>query len=318
MAASGTAWLRRCRELLGEGALLLALAAIAALLGAAKPQFLTAANLINVARQISVTGPLAVGATFVLLTGGVDLSQGSVLALAGVVAAGLAHPGQLPLAAAVLAGIAVGAGCGLVNGVVVTRIRVAPFIATLGMMTAARGLALVLSGGQPVSDLSAGFTRLAGGEAAGIPFPVLIFAGVAAAAALGLRRFAWGRYIYAVGGNETAAFASGISVGGTKLLAYALCGATAGLAGVVLAARTTTGQPNAGVGYELDAIAAAVIGGTSLSGGVGSIGGTVLGAILIGVINNGLDLANVPSYYQQIVKGAIIVTAVALDGRRRR
>ena len=298
--------------------LILALIAISVALAVAKPQFLTASNLINVARQISITGSLAVGATFVLLTGGVDLSAGSVVALAGVVAAGFAHPGGFPLAVPVLAGIAAGGLCGAVNGLVVTKFRVAPFIATLGMMTAARGLALVLSDGRPVSDLSRSFTRIAAGDFAGIPHPVLIFAAVALASHLFLKNFRLGRYLYAVGGNEQSAFASGISVGGIKRLSYILCGCASGLSGVVLAARTTTGQPNAGVGYELDAIAAAVIGGTSLSGGSGGVAGTLLGAMLMGVINNGLDLTNVPSYYQQIVKGAIIVTAVGLDRKTRR
>lgn len=296
----------------------LALVAVSTVIAIAKPQFLTAANLINVARQISITGPLAIGVTFVLLTGGVDLSLGSMVALAGVVTAGLAHPDGHALLVPVLAGIGVGALCGLVNGVVVTKARVAPFIATLGMMTAARGLALVLSDGRPVSNLSRTFTGIARGDLGGVPYPVIIFVFVALIAHLFLKHFRLGRYIYAVGGNEQSAFASGISVNGIKLLAYTFCGMAAGLSGVVLAARTTTGQPNAGVGYELDAIAAAVIGGTSLSGGSGGIAGTLLGALLMGVINNGLDLANVPSYYQQIVKGAIIVTAVALDRKNRR
>jgi inositol transport system permease protein len=299
-----------------DGALAGALLGISAAIAIAKPQFLAGTNLINVARQISITGPLAVGATIVLLTGGVDLSQGSVAALAGVVAASFGHLGQGSVAVPICAGVATGAACGLVNGLVVTRAQVAGFIATLGMMTAARGLALILSGGMPISNLDPSFLHLAGGSFAGVPRPVLVFAAIALCAHVFLRHFRPGRYIYAVGGNELSAYAAGISVGGTKRLAFLLSGASAGLCGVVLAARTTTGQPNAGVGYELDAIAAAVIGGTSLNGGLGGIGGTVLGALLIGVINNGLDLTNVPSYYQQIAKGAIIVTAVALDGRR--
>lgn len=298
--------------------LVLALLAISGALAIAQPQFLTTANLINVARQISITGPVALGATLVLLTGGVDLSPGSVVALAGVAAASFAHPGGLPLFIPILAGLAAGALCGLVNGLLVTAAGVAPFIATLGMMTAARGLALVLSDGRPVSNLSDGFMAIAGGDVFGIPGPILIFALAAFVAHVFLKHFRPGRYLYAVGGNEQSAFASGISVKRIKILAYVLAGLTAGLTGVVLASRTTTGQPNAGVGYELDAIAAAVIGGTSLSGGSGTIIGTLLGAALMGVINNGLDLANVPSYYQQIVKGAIIVTAVALDRRNRR
>jgi ribose/xylose/arabinose/galactoside ABC-type transport system permease subunit len=194
---------------------------------------------------------------------------------------------------------------------------VAPFIVTLGMMTVARGLALIVSGGRPVADMSERLTALAG-DVRGVPIPLLCFVAVAFIAWFFLKRFRLGRHVYAVGGNEQAARAAGISVGRVKLFVYALCGVMAGLAGVVLAARITTGQPNAGVAYELDAIAAVVIGGTSLSGGVGSVAGTVLGVILIGVINNGLDLMSVSSYYQQVVKGVIIVGAVWLDRRQAR
>jgi inositol transport system permease protein len=254
-----------------------------------------------------------VGVTFVLLTGGVDLSLGSVVALAGVVAAYCAQPPMGSPLVPVLAAVAAGAACGALNGCIITKGRVAPFIVTLGMMTVARGLALVVSGGRPVSGLEARFMALGGGDIGGVPIPVVVLGGVALAAGVFLSRFKLGRYVYAVGGNERAAHASGIPVDAVKMLAYIVSAAAAGLAGAVLAARITTGQPNAGVGYELDAIAAVVIGGTSLAGGVGGIGGTLAGALLMGVINNGLDLVNVPSYYQQIAKGAIIVGAVVLD-----
>ncbi|MBS1875122.1 MAG: ribose ABC transporter permease [Acidobacteria bacterium] len=300
-------------RLLGRFGLVIALAVLCAALSAARPSFLTLGNLVNLIRQISINGILAVGVTFVLLTGGVDLSLGSLVALTGVAAALFAHPGEYPVIAPVVAGVAAGALCGAASGAVITVGRVAPFIVTLGMMTAARGLALVASGGRPVSNLSPEFTALGGGQVLGVPVPVIVLAAVAAAAWVVLARFRMGRHVYAVGGNENAARASGIRVGRVKMFVYTLCGALAGLAGVVLAARITTGQPNAGVGYELDAIAAVVIGGTSLSGGVGGVGGTVLGALLMGVINNGLDLLNVPSYYQQIVKGVIIVGAVWMD-----
>jgi inositol transport system permease protein len=309
---------RNGKDWLARYGLIVALVVISAALAVAKPQFLTLPNLINVARQISINGILAVGVTFVLLTGGVDLSLGSLVALTGVIAAGFAHPGDYPVVVPVAMGILAGLGCGVVNGGVITLGRVAPFIVTLGMMTAGRGLALVLSGGKPVSNLSVEFTRLGSGDFLGIPYPVLILAVVALVAWVFLTNLRLGRYIYAVGGNENAARASGIHIGAVKTFAYAVCGALAGLAGVVLAARITTGQPNAGVGYELDAIAAGVIGGTSLSGGVGGVGGTILGALLMGVINNGLDLLNVSSYYQQIVKGVIIVGAVWLDRRSRK
>lgn len=310
-------WGQGHRGWLARFGLPLAVLAVGAVLGFTAPGFFTTQNLLIVARQISINAILAVGVTFVLLTGGVDLSLGSVVALAGVTAASFAHPGDWPVWVPVLVGVATGMACGGLNGLIVTRGRVAPFIVTLGMMTAARGLALVLSRGRPVSNLSREFTWLGSAEVWGVPVPAWVLAGVTLTAFVFLRHFRWGRYIYAVGGNEEAARASGIDVHAVKLLAYTVCGAMAGLAGVVLAARITTGQPNAGVGYELDAIAAVVIGGTSLSGGIGGVGGTLLGALLMGMINNGLDLLNVSSYWQQIIKGGIIVGAVWLDSRAR-
>jgi ribose/xylose/arabinose/galactoside ABC-type transport system permease subunit len=308
----------RVETWLSRYGLLLALALLCALLSLATPNFLTLQNLLIVLRQISINGILAIGVTCVLLTGGVDLSLGSLVALAGVTAALCAHPGGYPLPIAVLAGLATGMLCGAINGFAVIKGRVAPFIATLGMMIVARGLALVVSGGKPVSNLTRSFCFTGGGDLLGIPVPVLILGGIALVSYALLKHTRLGRHIYAVGGNEHAARASGISVAGVKMFAYTVCGALAGLAGVVLASRITTGQPNAGVAYELDAIAAGVIGGTSLSGGVGGVGGTLLGALLMGVINNGLDLLNVSSYYQQIVKGIIIVAAVWLDKKGER
>jgi inositol transport system permease protein len=301
-----------------ELTLTIALAVLMAALSFLRPNFLNIANLVNVFRQISINGILAVGVTLVLLTGGVDLSLGSVVALSGVAAASFSHPGQHAVLVPVLLGILVGAACGAINGLVITRGRVAPFIATLGMMTAARGLALLLSGGRPVSNLSSSFTAISGGNLLSVPIPIVIFGAAGLFTWILLTRLRLGRYIYAVGGNENAARASGLHVRSIKMAAYSLCGAFAGLAGVVLASRITTGQPNAGIGYELDAIAAVVIGGTSLSGGTGGVGGAMLGALLIGVINNGLDLLNVSSYYQQVVKGLIIVGAVWLDRSKQR
>ncbi len=296
----------------------IALIALVAALSIARPTFLSLANVVNLVRQISINGILAVGVTYVLLTGGVDLSLGSVVALSGVAAALFARAGEYPLIVPVATGILAGAACGAANGWIVAWGRVAPFIVTLGMMTAARGLALLASGGRPVSGLGAGFTHIGGGDIAGVPEPILIFFLVALLSRVFLVNMRFGRYIYAVGGNENAALASGVPVRRVKLAAYSMCGALSGLAGVVLASRITTGQPNAGIGYELDAIAAVVIGGTSLNGGVGGIGGTILGALLMGVINNGLDLLNVSSYYQQVVKGVIIVGAVWLDRSKHR
>jgi inositol transport system permease protein len=305
------------RNLLHRFGLLLVILFVGLALSLLTDTFLSVANFTNVARQISINGILAVGVTFVLLTAGVDLSLGSVVALSGVACATFAHPGDHSVFVPIAVGLLTGAACGLVNGVLVTRGGVAPFIVTLGMMTIARGLALIFSGGRPVADMSNELTALAG-DFFGIPIPMLCFAGVAAAAWFFLRNFRLGRHIYAVGGNENAARAAGVPVEQVKLFAYGLCGLLAGLAGVVLAARITTGQPNAGQAYELDAIAAVVIGGTSLAGGVGTITGTLLGVLLIGVINNGLDLQGVSSYYQAVIKGVIIVGAVWLDRRQAR
>jgi inositol transport system permease protein len=305
------------RNLLHRFGLLFVILLVGLALSFTTDTFLSVANLTNVARQVSINGILAVGVTFVLLTAGVDLSLGSVVALSGVACAMFAQPGEHPVVVPILVGLLTGAACGLVNGVLVTRGGVAPFIVTLGMMTIARGLALILSGGRPVANMSESLTSLAG-DIGGFPIPVLCFAVVSALAWFFLRDFRLGRHLYAVGGNENAARAAGISVERVKLFAYVVCGLLTGLAGVVLAARITTGQPNAGQAYELDAIAAVVIGGTSLSGGVGTITGTLLGVLLIGVINNGLDLMGVSSYYQAVIKGVIIVGAVWLDRRQAR
>jgi inositol transport system permease protein len=305
------------RNLIHRFGLLLVILLVGLALSLTTDTFLSVANFTNVARQVSINGILAVGVTFVLLTAGVDLSLGSVVALSGVACATFAHPGEHTVFVPIAVGLLTGAACGLVNGLIVTRGGVAPFIVTLGMMTIARGLALIFSGGRPVANMSNELTALAG-DAWGIPIPVLCFASVAAAAWFFLRNFRLGRHIYAVGGNENAARAAGVPVERVKLFAYGLCGLLTGLAGVVLAARITTGQPNAGQAYELDAIAAVVIGGTSLAGGVGTITGTLLGVLLIGVINNGLDLMGVSSYYQAVIKGVIIVGAVWLDRRQAR
>ena len=286
------------------------------LLSLATPNFFSLQNMTIVLRQVSINGVLAIGVTFVIITGGIDLSLGSVVALAGVVAALFAHPGEYALIVPLALAILMGVGIGGLNGLAITKGKVAPFIVTLGMMTIARGLALVISDGRPVTNLSDSFNAIGGGNVMGIPIPILIFVSVIVFASILLNQTRIGRYMFAVGGNEKAAYASGIRVNRVKVIAYMICSGLAGLAGIILASRITTGQPNAGVAYELDAIAAVVIGGTSLSGGTGSIGGTVLGVLLIGVINNGLDLLNVSSYYQQIIKGVIIIAAVLIDRKK--
>lgn len=279
----------------------------------ATPNFLTLQNIVTILRQTSINGILAIGVTFVIIAGGIDLSLGSVVALAGVAAASFAHPGTHGLVVPLLAGLLIGLGIGVINGLIITKGKVASFIVTLGMMTIARGLALVVSDGRPVSNLSDSFNFIGGGELLHIPIPILLFGAVILLSTVILNYTKTGRYVYAVGGNENAAKASGINVHSIKMFTYVICSGLAGLAGIVLASRITTGQPNAGVAYELDAIAAVVIGGTSLSGGTGKIIGTVVGVLIIGVINNGLDLLNITSYSQQIIKGLIIIIAVLLD-----
>ena len=298
---------------LSKYGIFIALIVICIMLSIATPYFFTTQNIIIVLRQVSINGILAIGVTFVIIAGGIDLSLGSVLALTGVVAASFAHPGTYALVVPVMLGILTGVIIGAINGLTITLGKVAPFIVTLGMMTIARGLALVWSDGRPVTNLSPAFNYIGGGDLLRIPVPILLFVLVIIVSAVILNYTRIGRYIYAVGGNENAARASGIRVSGVKLFAYMMCSGLAGLAGIILASRITTGQPNAGIAYELDAIAAVVIGGTSLLGGRGSIAGTVIGVLIIGVINNGLDLLNVTSYYQQIIKGVIIVGAVLLD-----
>jgi inositol transport system permease protein len=290
--------------------------------------FLKPQNLINVVRQISVTGLLSLGVMLCIIAMGIDLSLGSVLGFAAVVAASLVqqpgwkealYPGlQLPAIVAVLAGMVVGLGLGAVNGGLISIFKIPPFIATLGMMTMARGFAYIYSNGRPVSTLNADFLWLGGGDVLGLPVPIIIFGIVIVLTHLMLNFTRFGRHIYAIGGNETAARVSGVNLGRTKLGIYAFSGLMAGLGGIVITARTQSATPALGMGYELDAIAAAVIGGTSFAGGIGTVWGTVVGALIIGVMNNGLDLLNVSPFYQQVVKGVIIIVAIIIDERKNR
>ncbi|MES0882557.1 ABC transporter permease [Roseibium sp. SCP14] len=295
--------------------------------------FFTVNNGLTVLLQTSVIGLLGIGMTLVIITGGIDLSVGSVLALSGVVT-GLSVKAGLPIAPAMAAGILAGAACGLVNGFVITKMRITPFVATLGMMLIARGLALQLTGAAPISRLGEAFGWLGNGSLfriveqtggifpkvvfPGIPYPVILLAIMALLAAYLLNRRQAGRHIYATGSNEEAARLSGVLVDRTKIFAYTLSGALAGLAGNVLMSRLVTVQPNEGVMYELDAIAAAVIGGASLMGGVGNISGTMIGAFIIGVLRNGLNMAGVSAFIQQIVIGVIVILAVYVDQIRNR
>ncbi len=324
-AMSGDWW----RAFLRKYAIVLILLAMLAAMSFLSDAFLTPRNLLNVVRQISVIGLLGIGVTMAIISTGIDLSLGSVLALSAVVAASLAQqPGWesamyptlagLPVLVPILAGLGVGLVAGFTNGFLIAQFRIAPFIATLGMMTVARGFALLYSDGRPISSLTDSYTFIGQGELWGIPLPILILALVAILASVLLNHTRFGRYIYAIGGNEQAARISGVKIYRVKIGIYTLSGLMAGLAGLVLSARISSGQPGLGVSYELDAIASAVIGGTSFSGGIGTVWGTLVGALIIGVLNNGLDLLNVSAYWQQIVKGAIIVLAIIIDERKNR
>ncbi|HEX4825908.1 MAG TPA: ABC transporter permease [Candidatus Polarisedimenticolaceae bacterium] len=298
-----------------------AIAAAVVIEGAAlsflSPHFLTAENLLNVSLQASITAIVAAGMTFVILTGGIDLSVGSVVAVAGI-ATTAALAGGHAYATAIAAGLGIGLVSGVVAGALVTRLGVAPFIVTLALMTIERGLAFVATEGRPVWDLPPGFAGLGGGRLAGVPFPSIVMVLVFVVAHAALKHTRWGRHVYAVGGNAEAARLAGIGTARVVASTYVLCGGLAALGGVLLASRMNSGQPNAGLMLELDVIAAVVVGGTSLSGGRGSVAGTFLGTMLIAILRNGLNLLNVNSYVQQVVVGAVILLAVLLDRLRER
>ncbi|MGA4644300.1 ABC transporter permease [Limisphaera sp. 4302-co] len=315
--------IRDTRDWWARGQSLLGLVLMVLLMSILSDRFLTVENGLNILRQISVNLCLSVGMTLIILSGGIDLSVGAVLALAGAVAAGLLKEGlplpmfgvmlQFTVGGAILAGILVGLAMGWFNGLVITRFRLPPFVATLGTLSIARGLTMLWTGGYPITGLGQTFGFLGTGFWWGVPMPVWICAFWVVVFMMVTRRTRFGRYLYAVGGNERAALLTGLPVDRVKLWVYTLGGGLAGVAGLLVTARLDSAQPNAGLGYELDSIAAVVIGGTSLSGGRGSVTGTVLGCLIIGVLNNGLFLLNVSPFWQQVIKGMVILAAVALD-----
>jgi len=285
---------------------------LCAILWILTPYFLTVSNLLNVAEQTSINAIVAVGMTFVILSGGIDLSVGSIVALAGVTLGIALRDGQ-PLALALTAASAAGVVCGLVNGLLVSQGGLPPFIVTLGTMSIARGAALLVTEGRPISGFAPSFRVLATGRVGFVPAPVIATAVVYLAAHVALTRTTFGRYVYAIGGNEEATRLSGVAVRFHKTMIYGVSGLMSAIAAVILTARLNSAQPIAGMMYELDAIAATVIGGTSLMGGDGTLGGTLVGALIMGVLRNGLNLLGVSSFLQQIVIGAVIVVAVLLD-----
>jgi len=280
--------------------------------------FFTVNNMLNLLRQVSINGLIAFGMTFVILTGGIDLSVGSMLALGSALTAGLLTSGIDPLLA-IFIGLLIGLILGAINGIIITKGKVAPFIATLATMTIFRGATLVYTDGKPITGLSDSFTfeMIGKGYLFGIPFPVIIMLIIFFILIFLLQNTVFGRQVYAIGGNEEASILSGIKVDRIKIWIYSLVGMLSVLAGIIMTSRLNSAQPTAGTSYELDAIAAVVIGGTSLAGGRGRIAGTLIGVLIIGVIDNGLNLLNVSSFYQQIVKGGVILVAVLLDRRSK-
>ena len=296
------------------GGIFLALILVCALFSSMTSRFLTPTNISVILNQVSVNAILAFGVTFVIIAGGIDLSLGSLVAVCGVVVALLSQNNEYSLWLAIIGTLIAGIALGALNGIIVVLTKVPPFIVTLGTMTIGRGVALILSKGRPISELNESLNFLGNGDLFGIPIPILFLVLSYAICHILLTKTIFGRYVKAIGGNEMASYVAGVRVNRIKLYVYMISGLFAALAGILLTARINTGQPNAGLGFELDAIAAVIIGGTSTRGGKGTITGTLLGVLFIGVINNGLDLINVSAYWQQVIMGGIIILAVVLDG----
>lgn len=289
------------------------LLALVIILSFMSPYFLTIPNLLNVVRQVSIIAIISFGMTMVILTGGIDLSVGSMLAFSGAIAAGMMVNSGLNVFLAIIIGLAAGTALGLFNGIAVAKAKLPAFIVTLAMMTVARGFTLIYTNGRPISGFNETFRFFGAGYLSKIPIPVVIMFILLFVIFILLKKTPLGRYIYAIGGNETATKLSGINTDKIKIAVYGLNGFLAAVSGIILTSRLNSAQPMAGEGYELDAIAAVVLGGTSLSGGSGGVVGTIIGALIIAVLNNGLNLLNVSSFYQLVAKGAVILLAVFLD-----
>ena len=300
-----------CARLSSKYSIYLVLVAMLIVCSLLSDAFLSAKNLSNISRQISITTIISFGMTMLIIAGLIDLAAGSVMALAGIFAVA-SYKATGSLIAGMLAGIAVGIGCNLISGLIVTRFKTPPFIATLAMMTSARGAALYYTNGQNIYQLKE-FTVFGQGDILGVPTPVIFMLCMALFTWYVLNYTRFGRHLYAIGGNEEAARASGIRVNATKMWAYAISGAFVGLSGVLFMSRVNAGLPNAGIGFEFDAMTASIIGGTSFSGGIGTATGTLVGAFIMGFLNNIMNLLGIQSYVQQIIKGGIIAIAVAYD-----
>ncbi len=330
------------KTILSKYAIYFAFVVLCGILAFISPNFFSLSNATNVLKQSTILGIIAMGMTMVLISGGIDLSSGSVIALTGVTSAIFAAPGgiseafsgfvhgqtgteellesssSLPLIVPIFVALLVGLLTGVFNGFITAKGKVPPFIVTLGMMTIARGAALLAADGGTVPYVTDEYKAIGGGSFLGVPILIYVFVLVFIITAFLLYKTRFGRHVYAIGGNETAAHVSGVHIDRVKIMVYMLAGTLSGLAGLLLASRIAVGSPVSGQGYELDAIAACVIGGTSLSGGVGKLLGTIVGVLFIGVMSNGLDMMNVSSYYQQITKGVIIILAVLYDARSKK
>ncbi|MGV2129906.1 ABC transporter permease [Agrobacterium vitis] len=307
---------RRFSVSLRDAGTLIGLIVIMAVFAALVPGFLSERNLTNILQQSSINACLALGMTLVIISGGIDLSVGPTAAIAAVMTATLLLGGT-PIPLAILAGLGVGAVCGFINGVLVAYIGLQPFIVTLGTLSTYRAIALIFTGGNPVLGIPPGFRALFNGTLIGLPIPVLIVAGVSVAAWVLLKKTPVGEYLMAVGGNEEAAYVAGVPIARTKITAYVISGGLAALASLILIGRLGAAEPILGNLWELDAIAAAAIGGASLMGGKGSIVGTILGAIILGAMRNGLTLMNVQAFYQLLATGLIILVAMMIDRATR-
>lgn len=305
------------KAMLKKSGSVIGLVALFAVISCLNSSFIEPSNLKNLLRQVSINALISFGMTFVILTGGIDLSVGSILALSSVLMGSFIKGGMDPVLGIVLACL-IGAVLGSVNGVIITKGKVAPFIATLATMTIFRGLTLVYTNGNPISSLTESdvFHGFGQGYFLGLPVPAIMMLLMFAILYFILHKTTLGRKTYAVGGNEKVSFIAGIKIDRIKIFAYTITGFLCGMAGAILTSRLNSAQPTAGTGYELDAIAAVVLGGTSLSGGKGRIVGTIIGALIIGTLNNGLNILNVSSFYQQVVKGIVILLAVLMDRKK--
>lgn len=310
----------KSKEILNKVRPLIGLVMFSVIISILSPRFLTTSNLLNVFRQTSINAIIAAGMTFVILTAGIDLSVGSILGFSGAIAAKMLSSG-MNIGLALLAAIIIGALAGMLNGIIITKGKVQPFIGTLAIMILLRGMTMVFTNGRPIpvpgDSVSSIFRWIGTGSIGPIPVPVVIMALVFVVCYYILNHTQFGRHLYAVGGNEEASLLSGVNTAKIKILAYTVSGILAAVAGIIVTSRLSSAQPTSGEGYELDAIAAVVLGGTSLVGGQGTIIGTIIGALIIGILNNGLNLMDVQSYYQMIAKAIVILVAVLLDKKEK-